>query len=57
MSSTGRIRTLIVDDHPVTRLGLRTLLGDMPELAVTGEAHSLAEARGWFERERRPDGC
>lgn len=45
------ISTLIVDDHPVTRLGVRTILGSMPELDVRGEASSLEEARGWFERE------
>ncbi len=48
---TGRVRTLIVDDHPITRLGLRTLLCSLPELEVLGEACSLAEARHWLARD------
>lgn len=47
----GSVGTLIVDDHPVTRLGIRALLQELPELRVQGEAQSLAEAREWFARE------
>lgn len=50
-SPSRRIGTLIVDDHPVTRLGLRTLLAELPELEVRGEAQSLEEARACFLRE------
>lgn len=46
---------MIVDDHPITRLGLRTLLAGMPELEIAGEAHSLAEARRWFLDENAPE--
>jgi two-component system, NarL family, response regulator DevR len=35
---------LIVDDHEVTRIGLRTLLGSCPQFEVAGEASSVAEA-------------
>jgi two-component system, NarL family, response regulator DevR len=38
------IRLLIVDDHQVTRLGLRTLLAAEPGLDVVGEAASVAGA-------------
>lgn len=40
----ARIRLLIVDDHQVVRLGLRTLLAEEPDLQVVGEAGSAEEA-------------
>lgn len=42
MSNT--IRLLLVDDHQVVRLGLRTLLSAESDLQVVGEANSTAEA-------------
>ncbi len=39
-----QIRVLIVDDHEVVREGLRALLRRRPELAVVGEADSVATA-------------
>jgi two-component system, NarL family, response regulator DevR len=39
-----RIRLLIVDDHAVVRLGLRTLLSDEPDFAIIGEAGTAEEA-------------
>ena len=39
-----RWRVLIVDDHPLVRMGLRGLLEGEPDLLVCGEASSLAEA-------------
>ena len=41
---TSQIRVLIVDDHEVVREGLRALLRRRPELAVVGEADSVAAA-------------
>lgn len=40
----NRIRLLIVDDHEVVRLGLRTLFGDEPDLEVVAEAGTAEEA-------------
>jgi len=37
------IRLLIVDDHEVTRLGLRTLLQSCPHFEVAGETGSITE--------------
>jgi len=35
---TEPIRVLLVDDDPLVRMGLRTMLGGVPELVVAGEA-------------------
>jgi two-component system NarL family response regulator len=40
----GEIKVLIVDDHPVVRLGLRTMLESEGNIAVTGMAGSAKEA-------------
>ncbi|MBI4338072.1 MAG: response regulator transcription factor [Chloroflexi bacterium] len=42
--STGPIRVLIVDDHPVYRDGLRTLLTSLPDTEAVGEASTGEEA-------------
>ncbi|MBI3160632.1 MAG: response regulator transcription factor [Chloroflexi bacterium] len=39
-----RLRVLLVDDHEVVRLGLMTLLEDVPWVEVVGEAGSADEA-------------
>ena len=38
------VRVLLVDDHEVVRLGLTTLLEDLPGVMVVGEAGSGREA-------------
>jgi len=38
------IRVLIVDDHPILRRGLRSLLSSHPDIEVVGEAESGAAA-------------
>ncbi len=40
----GPIRVLIVDDHPVVRSGMRTLLAASPAVVVVGEAGDGEEA-------------
>jgi DNA-binding NarL/FixJ family response regulator len=42
--TTGVIRVLIADDHPVVRQGLRTFLGVQDDIEVVGEAADGAEA-------------
>ncbi|HTI32405.1 MAG TPA: response regulator transcription factor [Miltoncostaea sp.] len=48
------IRVLIVDDHTVVRLGLRTLLSHTAGFRVVGEAQTVAEAVQLNEQ-TRPD--
>ena len=38
MTDTRRLRVLIVDDHPVFREGLRSLIDAAPDMEVAGEA-------------------
>ncbi|NOH01052.1 MAG: response regulator transcription factor [Chloroflexi bacterium] len=40
----AKTRILLVDDHDIVRLGLRTLLNDQPDMEVVGEASTAAEA-------------
>lgn len=40
----NRVRLVIVDDHPVLRMGLRDLLSAVPEFDVIGEAENGAQA-------------
>jgi DNA-binding NarL/FixJ family response regulator len=44
------IRVLIVDDHPVVRLGLRTMIEAEPDLQVVGEAGDGPSAIDAYER-------
>ncbi len=47
-------RLLIVDDHPLVRSGIRSILQLEPDLEVCGEAESLEQALELVEREQ-PD--
>ncbi|PAW88320.1 MAG: DNA-binding response regulator [Pedosphaera sp. Tous-C6FEB] len=49
-----KIRLLLVDDHLVVRIGLRSLLEMQPDLTVVAEAASGAAALAAFER-HQPD--
>jgi DNA-binding NarL/FixJ family response regulator len=40
------IRVFVVDDHPIVRQGLVTVLGDVADFAVVGAAGSITEAVG-----------
>ncbi|MEW6160065.1 MAG: response regulator transcription factor, partial [Verrucomicrobiota bacterium] len=51
---TKPIRLLLVDDHEVVRIGLRTLLERFPEIEVVGEAGTVATAISETAR-LRPD--
>jgi len=48
------IRVFVVDDHPIVRQGLVTVLEDEPDFAVVGAAGSAEEAVAQVER-LRPD--
>jgi DNA-binding NarL/FixJ family response regulator len=41
---TRTIRLLLVDDHEVVRVGLRTLLSEHPEITIVGEAETMADS-------------
>ncbi len=40
----GKTSVVLVDDHAIVRLGLRTLIGDTPDIQVVGEAGTAEEA-------------
>lgn len=47
--SNRKMSCLIVDDHPMARLSLRNMAGDMPELDLSGEAQTAEEAYQFLE--------
>jgi DNA-binding NarL/FixJ family response regulator len=47
-------RVLIVDEHPIVRRGLRSILEDQGDLVVCGEAETLEDLRAALG-DRRPD--
>lgn len=53
-TTTTTIKILLVDDHEVVRLGLRSLLEEFPHISVTGEAGTVQSAISEAER-LKPD--
>ena len=49
-ADTGKKRLLLVDDHPILRQGLATVLNQQAHLCVCGEASDPAEALAMAER-------
>ncbi|HEV2802253.1 MAG TPA: response regulator transcription factor [Pyrinomonadaceae bacterium] len=54
MLETKPIRILSVDDHPVFREGLSTIIGSQPDMLLVGQAADAVEALAEFRR-HRPD--
>lgn len=50
VSGSGVLRVLVVDDHPVVRAGIATIIDEDPGLAVVAEAGDGYEALGYVER-------
>jgi DNA-binding NarL/FixJ family response regulator len=50
MSAKPHVRILVVDDHPIVRLGIRQMLTAESDLEVCGEAESADDARQLIER-------
>lgn len=49
------LRVVLVDDHPVFRLGMAALLGSLAGIEVVGTASGAAEARALLTGPRAPD--
>ncbi|HUB01467.1 MAG TPA: response regulator transcription factor [Terriglobales bacterium] len=54
MSDETRIRVMTVDDHPLLREGITTLINSQPDMQMVGEASTGLEALERF-RKLRPD--
>jgi len=50
-SVATRIKVLVVDDHPVVRLGIRHMIDDEPGMTVTAEAADGKEALTLLEKQ------
>jgi two-component system, NarL family, response regulator len=47
---TARIRVLVVDDHPITRIGIAAIIEATPDMTVVAQAGSGEEAVELFEK-------
>ena len=50
----GRIRVLVVDDHPLVRLGVASVINFQSDMVLAGEAGTVEEAVSLYNRQR-PD--
>ena len=54
MNSSGEIRILCVDDHPLMHKGIGALIESQPDMTVVGAVSMAGEALAGFE-EKKPD--
>jgi DNA-binding NarL/FixJ family response regulator len=54
VKESTKIRVLVVDDHPVVRVGISTIIDTQPDMTVVADTGSGEEAIVLF-REHRPD--
>jgi two-component system, NarL family, response regulator len=54
MTASGKFRVLVVDDHPIMRLGIAAIIDAQKDMFVCGQAGSGEDAVRMF-RERKPD--
>jgi DNA-binding NarL/FixJ family response regulator len=54
MKAEAKISVLVVDDHPIVRLGIQAIINARPDMAVAAQASNGEEAIGLF-KERVPD--
>jgi DNA-binding NarL/FixJ family response regulator len=54
MNTASKFGVLVVEDHPIMRLGIAAIIDAQPDMKVCGQAESGTDAVRLF-RERRPD--
>lgn len=54
MTTSSLIKVMIVDDHPLVRVGMTTVVNQQPDMAVAAEADAGPRALELF-RQHRPD--
>lgn len=54
MPAVSLIKVMVVDDHPLVRVGISTVVGQQPDMTMVTEAESAAQALPRY-REHRPD--